>query len=116
MAGPKCAMVDMYIWTPRDKLLIILRYTEHMGWIVCGKESIEKTVKFAFAYVTDVANLHGAIQSPRTWPRLPQGISIRRICDRKLFAKDVVVGHWGIEVSLTRLETRSVLISLPVRG
>jgi hypothetical protein len=42
---------------------MILWYTEDlMGWMVIGKESIEKPVESAFAYVTDVANLHGAIQ------------------------------------------------------
>jgi hypothetical protein len=32
-----------------------------MGWMVCRKQSIEKPVEFAFAYVTDVAHLYWAI-------------------------------------------------------
>ena len=99
MAGREYATVDMF-WTLGDKLLIVLWHTEQaMGLIVFGKQSIEKTVEFAFAYVTDVANLHGAIQSPQTWPRLPQGMTICRIPDHKLFTKDVIVGHWAIEGS-----------------
>jgi len=48
-------------------------------------------VESAFAYETDVANFHGAIQSHGIGH--PEGMSVRRILARKLRAKDVVVGH-----------------------
>ena len=37
-------------------------YTKIVEWVIRGKESIEKAVKPAFPYKTDVANLHGGIQ------------------------------------------------------
>ena len=45
-----------------------------VGWIICWKQGIEKTMEFASAYETDVANFHGPIQVPWTWP--PQGMSV----------------------------------------
>jgi hypothetical protein len=62
-----------------------------VGWIVCWKQGVEKSMKIATTYETDIANLHGPIGVPWIWP--PQGMSIRRILDCKLFAEDVVVGH-----------------------
>jgi len=41
---------------------MIFWYTEVVGWMVRGKESVEKAVESAFPYKTDVANLHGGIQ------------------------------------------------------
>ena len=76
-----------------DKRFIIFWHAEIVGWIICWKQGVEKTVEFASAYETDVADLHRPIRSPRTW--LPQGMSVRRILDCKLFAEDVVVGHRG---------------------
>jgi hypothetical protein len=71
---------------------MILWHSESaMGWMVCRKQSIEKTVEFAFAYVADVADFHRAIKPPWVW--LPQSMSICRILYRKLFAEGVVVGH-----------------------
>ena len=76
-----------------DEGFMIFWHTELlMGWIVCRKQSVEKPIKFASAYETDVANLHGLIRISWTWS--PQGMSVCRIPDRKLFAEDVVVGHW----------------------
>ena len=82
-----------------------LWYTEDlMGWMVIGKESIEKPVESAFAYVPDVANLYGAIQFSQIW--LPQGMSVRRIPARQLLAKDVIVSHWVDEGSRAMPDTR----------
>ena len=75
-----------------NKRFMIFWYTEGVGWVVRGKKSVEKTVESAFADETNIANLHGTIQSRRT--RLPQGMTVRRILGCKMSAKDVVVGHW----------------------
>jgi len=63
-----------------------------VGLIFYGEQSIEKTVESAIAYETDVADLHRVIRFRWTW--LPKSMSVRRILDRKLFAKDIVIGHW----------------------
>ena len=70
---------------------MIFRYSKLVGWMICWKQGVEKTMEFALAYETDVANLHGPIWVP--WIRPPQGMSVRRILDGKLFAEDVIVGH-----------------------
>jgi hypothetical protein len=44
-----------------NKRLMVFWYTELVGRMVRGKESIEKAVESASAYETDVANLHGEI-------------------------------------------------------
>jgi hypothetical protein len=62
-----------------------------VGWIVCWKQSVKKTMEFASAYETDIANMHGYIWVPWTWR--PQGMSVRRILDCKLFAEDIIVSH-----------------------
>ena len=72
---------------------MIFWHASLMGWIVRWKEGIEETMEFASSYETDIANLHGPIRISWTWP--PQGMSVRRILDGKLFAEDVVVGHRG---------------------
>jgi hypothetical protein len=41
---------------------MIFWYTEDLGWMVLGMESVEKAVESAFSYKTDVADLHGGIQ------------------------------------------------------
>jgi len=38
-----------------------------MGWVIRGKESIEKPPKLAFADKTDVANFYGGIKPPWAW-------------------------------------------------
>jgi hypothetical protein len=74
---------------------MILRYAELMvGRVVLGEKSIEKPVKLALTYETDIANLHASVPCP--WSGLPQGMSARRILDRKLFTKNIVMGHWGL--------------------
>ena len=50
-------------------------------------------MEFSSAYETHVADLHRSIRAPWSW--LPQSMSIRRILDGELSAKDVVVGHLG---------------------
>jgi len=45
----------------RFEWLIIFWHAEVVGWMVCGKENIEKAVESAFACETNVANVHGAI-------------------------------------------------------
>ena len=81
---------------------MIFWHASLVGWMVCRKQGVEKTVEFASAYETDVADLHGPIWSLWSW--LPQGMSIRRILDGKLFAEDVVVCHR--ESSLTPVGAR----------
>jgi len=55
------ANVDMF-WWGMDKRHMILGYTELvMGWMVCREQCIKETVECAFAYVSDVADLHGTI-------------------------------------------------------
>ena len=71
---------------------MIFWHAEHVGWIICWKQGVEKTMEFASAYETDVANFDGPIRVLWAWP--PQGMSIGRILDSKLFAEDVEVGHW----------------------
>jgi hypothetical protein len=75
------------------KRFMIFWNTSFMGWIICWKQGIEKTMEFASEYEPDVTDSHGPIWFPWTW--LPKGVSVRRILDGELFAKDVVVGHWG---------------------
>ena len=109
MVWLECAAVDMP-GRIGNKWLMILWYAEDlMGWMVIGKESVEKPVEFAFAHVTNVANLYGAIQLPRIW--VPQGISIRRIPDRQLLAKDVIVVDHGV-VEESRVMPEKLSVSL----
>ena len=70
---------------------MIFWYTEIVGWMVRGKESIEKTVESTFPYKTDVTNLHGGIQFRGTG--LPQSMPVCRMLYCKLGAEDVIVGH-----------------------
>jgi hypothetical protein len=85
------ANVDMLRWVGDEGHMVLWHTEPAMGWMVCWEQSIEKTVEFAFAYVTDVANLNRAIQPPRAW--FPQSMTIRGILNRKLFAEYVIVGH-----------------------
>jgi hypothetical protein len=87
MIGTKSALANM-IRKLRNKLFIMLRYVR---LIFCGEQSIEKTVKSSTAYETDVPDFHWVIWF--CWTRLPKGMSIRRVFDRKLFAKDIEIGH-----------------------
>jgi len=50
-------------------------------------------VKIAFANETNVANINSCITSP--WVRIPEGVAISRILDRKLFTVDIVL-HRGL--------------------
>ena len=74
-----------------DEGLIIFWHSSLMRRIIGWEQGVEKTMEFASAYETNIANLHGPIRVPRTWP--PQGMSVRRILDGELLAEDVVVGH-----------------------
>jgi hypothetical protein len=74
-----------------DKRLMIFWNTVLVGRMVRRKEGVEKAVESPSAYEPDVANLHGTIQLWRTG--IPQGMSARRVLDRKLRAEDVVVSH-----------------------
>jgi hypothetical protein len=74
-----------------DEGLMMFRDAELVRWMVCWKQGIEETMEVASTYETDIANLHGPFWIPRSWP--PQGMSIRRILDCKLFAEDVEVCH-----------------------
>ena len=69
---------------------MVFRNTEvFMGRMTIGEQNVEKTVEFALANVTDIADLYGRIKSPRIWH--PQGVSMRSILDCDFFAVDVVV-------------------------
>ena len=56
-----------------------------VGWIVFWKQGVEKTIESAFAYETNVANLHRLIWVTWTW--LPQSMSVLWIFDGQLFAE-----------------------------
>jgi len=70
---------------------MIFWHAEFVGRMVRGKKSIEKAVESAFTYETNIADLYGTIQPRRT--RFPQGMTVCRVLDCELSAKDVVVGH-----------------------
>ena len=74
-----------------NEWFMIFWHASVLGWIICWKQGVEKMMEIASAYKTDIANLHGSLGVPWTWA--PQGMSVRRILDCKLFAKDLVVGH-----------------------
>lgn len=90
MAGAEYAMKNV-IGQAGYKWFVIFWYAGMMGWMVCGKEGIEKSVESALAYEADIADFHGTRQPRRTW--LPQSMSVRRILERKPPSKDVVVCH-----------------------
>jgi hypothetical protein len=75
-----------------DERFMIFWHPALLEWVVCWKESVEETMEIASAYKTNIANLHWLIWVTWTWP--PQGMSVRGIFDCKLFAEDLVVGHW----------------------
>ena len=85
-----------------DEGLMIFRYAELVGWIICWEEGVEKTMEFSSAYEADIANLHGHTRVPWTWP--PQGMSIRGIFESELFAEDIVVGHRDRKSGNSKLE------------
>src|SRR5712675_892563 len=76
-----------------DKWFMILGHAKLVRWIICGKQGVEKTVELAPANEPNVANFHGHTRSRRSW--VPQGMSVSRIHDCELLAKDIVVGHLG---------------------
>ncbi len=84
-----------------DEGLMVFWHAALVGWIVCWKQGVEKTMEFASAYETNVADLHRLIRVP--WTRLPQGMSIQGILDGKLFAEDVAVGHQRSQKSRRKL-------------
>jgi hypothetical protein len=90
-----------------DKGFMIFWYALLLGWIVCREQGVEKTMEFASTCETDITDLHGPIWSFWTW--LPQGMSVRRIFDGKLFAEDVVVCHRESQ------ESRNLLTPVGVR-
>jgi hypothetical protein len=48
-----------------EKWFVIFWYTELVGWMVGRKKSVEETMESAFAYKTDIANLHRIVQARR---------------------------------------------------
>jgi hypothetical protein len=82
---------DEMIRRCEDEGFMTFWHSSLVGWIAFWKQGIEKTMEFASAYETDIANLHRPIRVLWTWP--PQGMSVRRMLDCELFAEDVVVGH-----------------------
>lgn len=79
-----------------DKWFVIFWYTELVGWMIGGKKSVEETDESAFAYKTDIANLHGIMQARRTG--LPQAMAVAGILARKVSTKNAVVGHCEVEI------------------
>jgi hypothetical protein len=67
-----------------------------VGWMIGRKKSVEETDESAFAYKTDIANLHGTMQARRTG--LPQGMAVSGILAGKVSTKNVVVGHCEVEI------------------
>jgi hypothetical protein len=52
------ASVDM-IWDVRSKwLMMFWKRDSVMGWVVRGEQSVEKTMEFPLAYVTNVTKIH----------------------------------------------------------
>jgi hypothetical protein len=47
---------------------MIFWHAELVGWIIGWKQGVEKTMEVAPAYETDIANLHGPMRDPWTWP------------------------------------------------
>jgi hypothetical protein len=80
-----------------NEWFMIVWHAALVGWIVFWKQDIEKTMEFAFAYESNVANLHRLIRVPWTW--LPQSMSVQGIFDGKLFAKYIAIGHRGSQES-----------------
>ena len=60
--------VKMTIQQVENKRLMIFWHAELVGWIVCWKQGIEKTMEIASTDEADIANLHGPIRVPWTWP------------------------------------------------
>jgi hypothetical protein len=81
-----------------DEGLMIFWHAKLVRWIVCRKQGVEKTMKIASSYETDIAYLNGPIWV--TWTGPPQGMSVRGILDCKLITEDVVVGHRDSKVEL----------------
>jgi hypothetical protein len=94
MAGLKRGAGDMIRHVGYKRFVMLRQRYSLVGCIIRRKQSVEKTVECALAHVTDVANLHWAMLSLRTW--LPQGISESWICKCKLLAKDLIMGHQEI--------------------
>ena len=62
-----------------------------MRRIACREQCVKKADKLAFAHVSNIANLHGALPYLRI--RFPQGMTESRICGCKPVAIYVPVGH-----------------------
>ena len=91
MVATKRSSVEMFVKGGYEGFMIFWN-AELMGWIVCWKQDVERR-KTASAYETNVADLHRPIWFSWIW--LPQGVSVRRMLDGKLFAVDVVFDHRG---------------------
>ena len=89
MIGTKRAS-DNVIFHAGSKLFVLVWNTDSVGRISWAKQNIEETVELAFSNKPDIANRHGGILPP-TW--LPKCVSVGRILDREVMAKDVVMGH-----------------------
>jgi hypothetical protein len=81
------------MWRLQDKWLITLWHV--VVWLVFRMQGIKKRVESAHAYEADVADFHLPTGLP--WPWIPQGMPVFGKHDPQLFAKDVVIGHWGEE-------------------
>jgi hypothetical protein len=66
MVGLEYASVDMIRDVGNKWLMVLWEWGFMMGWVVCGKQRVEKTVEFALTYVTDVADRHTAVNTIRT--------------------------------------------------
>ena len=80
-----------------DEFFMTFWHAVLMGFIVFRKQGVEKSMEFASAYETNVANLHMLLRVP--WTRLPQCMSVRRIFDGKLFAENIALVHRGSQES-----------------
>jgi len=51
----------MFRWVRDERFIILWNAKFTMGGVIHRKESIEKSVEFLFANITDIANFHTAI-------------------------------------------------------
>ena len=56
-------------------------------------------MEFSHANETNVADFYWRKERPRVW--FPQCVAVGRVLDRKPLAENVVVGHGGVESSMT---------------
>ena len=72
--GTERAIVDMIQHVGDEGFVILWHAKLLVGWMVCWMQGVEKTIEFASAYETNIANMHGPVRVP--WTRHPQCMSV----------------------------------------